>query len=109
MRRPAQAVVVHGVTGGLLAGLVVALWFLVADTLAGHSFRTPTLLAGVVLNREFTEVGFRLVAVVVGAQMRARGARRVVLARERIRTPRWRRRRRSTARADCDSSREPHM
>ena len=63
MRRPAQAVVVHGVTGGLLAGLVVALWFLVADTLAGHSFRTPTLLAGVVLNREFTEVGFRLVAV----------------------------------------------
>jgi len=61
MRRPAQAVVVHGVTGGLLAGLVVALWFLVADTLAGHPFRTPTLLAGVLLNREFSEVTFRLV------------------------------------------------
>ncbi|OLC08997.1 MAG: hypothetical protein AUJ01_14070 [Acidobacteria bacterium 13_1_40CM_3_65_5] len=53
--------VVHGVTGGLLAGLVVALWFLVADTLAGHPFRTPTLLAGVLLNREFSEVTFRLV------------------------------------------------
>ena len=63
MRRPAQAVIVHGVTGGLLAGFVVALWFLVADTLAGHPFRTPTLLAGVLLNREFTEVTFRLVAV----------------------------------------------
>ena len=49
--------------GGLLAGLVVALWFLVADTAAGHPFRTPTLLAGLLLNREFSEVTFRLVAV----------------------------------------------
>ncbi len=63
MRRPAQAVIVHGVAGGLLAGLVVALWFLVADTAAGHPFRTPTLLAGLLLNREFSEVTFRLVAV----------------------------------------------
>ncbi|HEY3220787.1 MAG TPA: hypothetical protein VGJ80_08645 [Gemmatimonadales bacterium] len=63
MRRPAQAVIVHGVIGGLLAGLVVALWFLVADTVAGHPFRTPALLAGVLLNREFSEVTFRLIAV----------------------------------------------
>jgi len=56
-------VIVHGVAGGLLAGLVVALWFLVADTAAGHPFRTPTLLAGLLLNREFSEVTFRLVAV----------------------------------------------
>jgi len=63
MRRPAQAVIVHGVTGGLLAGLVVALWFLVADSVAGHPFRTPALLAGLLLNREFSEVTFRLVAV----------------------------------------------
>jgi len=41
MRRPAQAVIVHGVIGGLLAGFVVALWFFVADTVAGHPFRTP--------------------------------------------------------------------
>jgi len=63
MRRPAQAVIVHGVTGGLLAGFVVALWFLVADTVAGHPFRTPTLLAGILLNHEFSTVTFRLVAV----------------------------------------------
>ena len=62
MRRPAQAVIVNGVVGGLLAGLVVALWFLVADTIAGEPFRTPTMLAGILLN-EFTEVSFRLVAV----------------------------------------------
>lgn len=63
MRRPAQAVIVHGVTGGLLAGLVVALWFLVADTVAGQPFRTPALLAGVLLNHEFSQVTARLVAV----------------------------------------------
>ena len=61
MRRPAQAVIVHGVIGGLLAGLVVVLWFLVADTVAGHPFRTPTLLAGVLLNREFSQATFRLI------------------------------------------------
>jgi len=63
MRRPAQAVIVHGVIGGLLAGLVVALWFLVADTLAGHPFRTPALLAGVLLNHEIPQVTARLVVV----------------------------------------------
>jgi hypothetical protein len=63
MRRPAQAVIVHGVIGGLLAGLVVALWFLVTDTVAGHPFRTPALLAGVLLNHEFSQVTARLVLV----------------------------------------------
>ncbi len=63
MRRPAQAVIVHGVIGGLLAGLVVALWFLVADALAGHPFRTPALLAGVLLNHEIPQVTARLVVV----------------------------------------------
>jgi hypothetical protein len=55
MRRPVQAVIVQGVTGGILAGLVVALWFLVADVLAGHAFRTPALLAGVLLHRDFAQ------------------------------------------------------
>src|SRR5712691_9810113 len=62
MRRPVQAVIVQGVTGGILAGLVVALWFLVVDTLVGHPFRTPALLAGVLLHREFPQATFRLVA-----------------------------------------------
>jgi hypothetical protein len=56
MRRPAQAVIVHGVVAGLLAGLVVALWFLVADTVAGHPFMTPRLLAGMLLNQDFVRV-----------------------------------------------------
>jgi len=62
MRRPVQAVIVQGVTGGVLAGLVVAFWFLVVDALAGHPFRTPALLAGVLLNREFPQATFRLVS-----------------------------------------------
>src|SRR3989441_139256 len=45
MRRSLQAVVVQGAVGGLLAGFVVALWFFVADSVAGHPFRTPTVLA----------------------------------------------------------------
>ncbi len=62
MRRPAQAVIVHGVAGGLLAGFVVVVWFLVADTVAGQPFRTPRLLAGMLLNRELAQVTPRLVA-----------------------------------------------
>src|SRR6266540_3229107 len=62
MRRPAQAVIVHGVAGGLLAGFVVVLWFLVADTVAGQPFRTPRLLAGMLLNQELAQVTPRLVA-----------------------------------------------
>ncbi len=62
MRRPAQAVIVHGVAGGLLAGFVVVLWFLVADSVAGQPFRTPRLLAGMLLNQELAQVTPRLVA-----------------------------------------------
>ena len=62
MRRPVQAVIVQGVTGGVLAGFVVALWFLVTDVVAGQAFRTPALLAGVLLDRAFPQVTFRLVS-----------------------------------------------
>jgi hypothetical protein len=62
MRRPVQAVIVQGVMGGVLAGLVVALWFLVADAVAGQPFRTPARLAGVLLHREFPQTTFRLVS-----------------------------------------------
>src|SRR5216683_1849910 len=51
MRRPVQAVIVQGVMGGILAGLVVALWFLVVD-----------VLVGLLLHREFPQATFRLVA-----------------------------------------------
>lgn len=63
MRRPEQAVVVRGVIGGMLAGLVVALWFLVVDVVAGRAFHTPAMLAGVFLNREFSQPTLQLVAV----------------------------------------------
>jgi len=56
MRRPAQAVIVRGVVGGLLAGLFVVSWFFVADTVAGYPFRTPRLLAGMLLNQEFVRI-----------------------------------------------------
>ncbi|HEY3280364.1 MAG TPA: hypothetical protein VGJ83_07605 [Gemmatimonadales bacterium] len=62
MRRPVQAVIVQGVIGGILAGMVVALWFLVADVLAGHAFRTPALLAGVLLHRDFPQPTLPLVS-----------------------------------------------
>ncbi len=63
MKRLEQAVIVRGVTGGMLAGLVVALWFLVVDVAAGRPFYTPATLAGVLLNREFSQPTFQLVAV----------------------------------------------
>jgi len=63
MRRPVHAVIVQGALGGLLGGLVVALWFLVADLAAGQAFRTPALLAGVLLQREVAEPTLRVVAV----------------------------------------------
>ena len=62
MRRSVQEVIVQGVTGGILAGLVVALWFLVADAIADQPFRTPALLAGALLHNQFPQPTFRLVA-----------------------------------------------
>jgi hypothetical protein len=62
MRRPAPAVLVHGMVGGFLAGLVVVVWFLVVDTIAGYPFLTPRLLAGMLLNQDFAQVTPGLVA-----------------------------------------------
>lgn len=45
MKRPGNELIAHGIIGGLLAGLVVALWFLIVDTIAGFPFRTPASLA----------------------------------------------------------------
>ncbi|MFV1986495.1 MAG: hypothetical protein ACC682_04400 [Gemmatimonadota bacterium] len=44
MRTTRQSTLVHGVLGGLLAGVVVATWFLAADLFAGDPFRTPARL-----------------------------------------------------------------
>src|SRR5437660_11171970 len=45
MKRSLHGLIGDGVVGGVLAGLVVALWFLVVDSLAGRPFHTPVALA----------------------------------------------------------------
>jgi hypothetical protein len=50
MKRPTIELIYHGVIGGILAGLVVVLWFLVVDFFAGHPFHTPAALAGAIFD-----------------------------------------------------------
>lgn len=44
-----HSVMAEGTDVGIIGGLVVALWFLILDTIAGHPFQTPSLLGQVVL------------------------------------------------------------
>src|SRR6266542_1371991 len=62
MRRAVNERIAHGAVGGLLAGLTVALWFLVFDSLAGRPLHTPAVLAGVLPRQEVATPTFRLVA-----------------------------------------------
>jgi hypothetical protein len=62
MKRSLQTVLGHGLVGGLVAGLAVASWFLVADIVAGHPFHTPTVLAGALFHRDIVEPTFRWLA-----------------------------------------------
>ena len=45
---------VHGAIGGAVAGMVVILWFLVMDFVAGQPFDTPARLSSAVLHAEFS-------------------------------------------------------
>lgn len=63
MTRPTREMVAHGVIGGLFAGAVVAVWFLILDLIAGHPFRTPANLAHVLLEPSAVVGDFRLVAL----------------------------------------------
>jgi len=63
MKRPSNELIYHGVIGGILAGLVVVLWFLVVDTLAGQPFLTPAALASALYHVPFEGPSFRLVAM----------------------------------------------
>ena len=45
---------VHGAIGGAVAGIVVVIWFLVMDMVAGHPFDTPARLSSAVLRTEFS-------------------------------------------------------
>jgi hypothetical protein len=44
-----HSIVGEGTDVGLIGGLVVAAWFLMLDTLAGHPFQTPSLLGQMVI------------------------------------------------------------
>src|SRR5881296_3778571 len=62
MKRSLHALIADGVVGGVLAGLVVALWFLAVDSLAGRPFHTPAALAGALTRQAIGPPTFRLVA-----------------------------------------------
>jgi hypothetical protein len=40
----------EGIITGLIGAVIVAVWFLVADLIAGHPFRTPALLGAIIFN-----------------------------------------------------------
>ena len=61
MKRSLQQLIADGVVGGVLAGLVVALWFLAVDSLAGRPFHTPAALASALTRQEIGPPTFRLV------------------------------------------------
>jgi hypothetical protein len=52
MQRSQSHVLVHGALGGLVAGTIVALWFLGIDLAAGQAFATPVRLASSVIGGE---------------------------------------------------------
>ncbi|HEX9283910.1 MAG TPA: hypothetical protein VF882_08975 [Gemmatimonadales bacterium] len=61
MKRSMHELIADGVVGGVLAGLVVALWFLVVDSVAGRPLHTPAVLASVLARQEIAAPTFRLV------------------------------------------------
>jgi hypothetical protein len=60
MQRSRTHALVHGAAGGLIAGLVVAFWFLNVDLIAGRPFETPVRLANAVIGGDHA-AGLRLV------------------------------------------------
>lgn len=61
MRRNASATLARGVAAGLVAGAVVALWFLALDLWAGRPLDTPARLGAVLLERPYGGVEATLV------------------------------------------------
>ncbi|MGH7539131.1 MAG: hypothetical protein ACREMF_10875 [Gemmatimonadales bacterium] len=63
MKQQPHERIAHGILGGLAAGVVVALWFLVVDSMRGEPFHTPAVLAGAFAHQPVTVPTVRLVAV----------------------------------------------
>src|SRR2546427_13264026 len=66
MRRAINERIARGAVGGLLAGLTVALWFLVVDSLAGRPFHTPAVLAGALARQDIAAPTVPVVAAHTG-------------------------------------------
>jgi len=43
-------IVIDGAVAGIIGAVVVALWFLIFDTIRGHALETPALLAATILH-----------------------------------------------------------
>jgi hypothetical protein len=62
MQPDRRRTLVHGAVAGILAGLVVAVWFLVLDLVRAEAFHTPAALASVIVGNQGAPT-FRLVAM----------------------------------------------
>lgn len=61
MKRPVDDVLARGLGSGILAGLVVAVWFLVVDLVQGRPFYTPAVLAHFFFQRETLDITASLI------------------------------------------------
>jgi len=50
MQHSRARIVIDGAVAGIVGAVVVALWFLIFDTIRGHPFETPALLAATILH-----------------------------------------------------------
>jgi hypothetical protein len=50
MEHSRARIVIDGAVAGIVGAVVVALWFLIFDTIRGHPFETPALLAATILH-----------------------------------------------------------
>ena len=62
---PWIAVVREGVIAGIIGGLIVAVWFLVYDTIMGQPFHTPALLGAILFNGLRQPASFGVTAALV--------------------------------------------
>ena len=54
MEHSRARIVIDGAVAGIIGAVVVALWFLIFDTIRGHPFETPALLAATILHGTHT-------------------------------------------------------
>src|SRR5262249_46912008 len=50
MRHSRTRIIVDGAIAGIIGAVVVALWFFIFDSIRGHPFETPSLLAAAILH-----------------------------------------------------------